>query len=274
MTVGLVCLPVLLNQFRLEMARWHLAVAVNTLEGMGETPIEQSLDNASAWVDDLSTLRDYWLLRVKTALKNDSEQVTEEVLLALQADPKNEPLVAFAAVKLEEQQDWYSAATLLEAGIRKSDQDKPEFLNRTAYYRSLAVRDLDQALEDINRALEQSPEEPAYRDTRAWVLFQMGNPIDALEDANFAVEKTSELGELDWLSQSLENLDRWLSRSRADDEEPKTLTRREAGDYLWAMGALRYHRIEILRALGREDEAQDDVQWLIDNNLPQDDQLM
>ena len=54
-------------------------------------------------------------------------------------------------------------------------------LNNYAYHFSLSGRNLDRALKMIVKAIDQSPDEPTYLDTYAWVLFVRGDYAKAKE---------------------------------------------------------------------------------------------
>lgn len=160
-------------------------------------------------------------------------------------------------------------------------------LNQLAYARSLAHVELDEALVDINRALELRTEgwpmnpiadEASLRDTRAWILFRMGKLEEALADAEFAV-KAFERPSL------LQKVSNWLievgsqtkpSQSETDAEPsgaPTYLTEKEVPREVWSLGVMRYHRAKILESLRRSEAAQADWDWLALHRLPPDDRL-
>lgn len=60
------------------------------------------------------------------------------------------------------------------------DQD-PELLNNYAYFLALADKDLDKALEMSEKAVTKVPDNPAYLDTYAWILFLKEDYEKALE---------------------------------------------------------------------------------------------
>lgn len=272
-TVALVAVPVAYDQSQAEIARWQLAAAANALDTPGGEP-EEYLARATAAVKSPEQLRDYWLFQTKRALKEtDSSKVVEVLREALAADPTHKRLARIAASELWERQEWEAQIEVLELLRQDGKHLASSELNQLAYARSLASLELDKALEDINAALEIAPNEPAYRDTRAWVLHKMGRPLEALEDAEFAIQKLEELERSDWMGGMLQRFERvWESTPEPAGSEA-TLSRRKGGEQLWTKGALYYHRARILDALGRTEEAQRDWDWLKKNRLPQDDQL-
>lgn len=59
--------------------------------------------------------------------------------------------------------------------------DDPEILNFTAYLWSERGINLDQALKFINIVIKQSPENPAFLDTKGWILHKLERNFEALQ---------------------------------------------------------------------------------------------
>jgi tetratricopeptide (TPR) repeat protein len=280
-TVLLATLPVVGKQYRKEMARWYLAAATNSVANNPQD-VDGYLQRAQQSVPDIHTLRDYWLFSVKRSIQETPEQTVDVVRQAIQQNGQNWGIGIYAGDVLYNQGDFKAAVDVLELAYDGPLRHNTMALNQLAYFRSLAAIDLDEALEDIEIALGLDPDNAAYRDTRAWVLFQMGKPLEALSDANFAIEALAPADEepadgvsSDWFSWN--DWLAWLDDSLAGRPEPRAqdriLSRREAGEELWGQGALYYHRARILEALGRIDEAEADYQWLRDHSLPTDDRI-
>ncbi len=267
---ALVATPVVLDRFRIELARWHLAAAANAVI-VGNTSPEAHLVRARTMVDDLESLRDYWLFRIKEALISAPQTAPEVLRQAVQADVKNAELTGYLAISLWEIDEFELQIEVLEFGRQYFRTVSTSTLNQLAYARALVSLDLHKALEDINAAIEVAPNKYEIRDTRGWILFKMGKPLEAIEDVDFAI-KELEKSE-GWLSRAMTWLEQSIPTSAADLPPDAVLTRQEAGETLWGKGALIYHRAKILDALGRADEAQADWQWLKDHNLPQDDRI-
>ncbi len=271
-TVALPLAPVIANQFRSEIARWYLAEATNRIKS--DKPTSTLVSQAQAWAQqDIEDLRDYWIFRAEQTLHDAPQEVAAVLRQAVEHDKSNFFLAHDYAERLAAGSYFEEAAQTLEVGTIPELKDEPLILNGLAYFRALAGIDLDRALEEIERALATNPKSAAMRDTRAWVLFKMGKPLDALEDANFAIEALQAEVPTHWLDQTLH----WLDENLAGPPEPsvpgRTLTRREAGEQLWGTGALYYHRAKILEALGRTDQAQADLLWLRQRHLPEDDRI-
>lgn len=270
-TIGLALAPVIADQFRPEVARWYLAEATNRI--VAERDNGHQLEQARRWAGNMSEMRDYWIFRAEQALADSPEDVAKVVAQAVAQNKLNFFLADSYSQRLADHRFFKEAVAVLEAGAIPELEDSPQHLNNLAYFRALAGIDLDQALVDINRGLESDPDSPGMRDTRGWVLFQMGNPLLALEDADFAVSAITPPADAGWLDRSLAWLESQVLTHREPQESNKTLTRREAGEQLWIRGTLMFHRAKILEALGRTEEAERDFQWLRERHLPTDDSI-
>lgn len=270
-TIGLAVAPVIADQFRPEVARWYLAEATNRIAANRDS--EHQIEQARRWADDVSEMRDYWIFRAEQALANSPKEVAPVIAQAVKRNKWNFFLADMYAQRLADQRYFREAVEVLKAGAIPELEDSPQRLNNLAYFRALAGIELDAALADINRALESDPEAAGMRDTRAWVLFQMGNPLAALEDADFAVSAVTPQRDAGWLDRTLAWLESLALAHREPSGETEVLTRREAGEQLWAIGTLYIHRAKILEALGRTEEAERDYEWLRERSLPTDESI-
>ncbi|MEO8268564.1 MAG: hypothetical protein ABI557_02520, partial [Aureliella sp.] len=181
-TIGLAAAPVIADQFRNEVARWYLAEATNRL--VADRDSSHQLKQARRWAESITDLRDYWIFSAEQALADSPKNVAAVIGAAVAHRKSNTFLASSYSERLASGRFFSEAVATLEAGqIPEIDVD-PEWLdqrlNNLAYFRALAGIDLDQALTDVNRVLARSPNAAGVRDTRAWVLFQMGNPQLAL----------------------------------------------------------------------------------------------
>lgn len=272
LTVALVVVPVLSNQLEAEVARWHIAAAANA-STLGKGTADEHLQKAENAFSDADQLRDYWLFEIKRGLIENPSSVYGIVERAIEKDKANVSLIPYAALGLWDREEFYEHVKVWELARKSGKRLSGEVLNQLAYSRSLAVRELDQALEDIDKALKSRPNEAAFRDTRAWVLFNMGRLSEALKDADFSVKSAEKAMQGDFVSRTVEALFGWLEPVANEQGDEKVLSREEAGERLWSIGALRYHRAKILEGLGRVEEAQKDWDWLEEHSLPKDDRL-
>jgi tetratricopeptide (TPR) repeat protein len=89
--------------------------------------------------------------------------------------------------------DFEQAIQAAQMAVGLAGDDDPDTLNHRAYIRALAGRDLKAALDDINRALEDSGQgSPEFLDTRGYILHLLGRQQEALDDLNIAIDATQE----------------------------------------------------------------------------------
>ncbi|MGL5094152.1 MAG: tetratricopeptide repeat protein, partial [Planctomycetia bacterium] len=81
--------------------------------------------------------------------------------------------------------------------LLKMNPNLDSALNGRAYTRALAKVDLDGALADVEQAMRIAGDEPAYVDTRGYILYLMGRPKDALADFNKVLDDPSVRARLD-----------------------------------------------------------------------------
>lgn len=335
-TLAIPVLPVLMQQVPAEISRWYMAAAVNALDFEEGDP-EIYLESARKWQQDLPNRLDYWVFRIVSAAKLKPDEVpgvlreadqhieaTEGLYLyaaqsLLKRSHLNEclqlmreasetadlPYVVYAQIALlvMEDSEFEAAIELLElSNIQRELGDAVylSHLNQLAYLRALNGRDLDQALEEIELALANTPASEsatraAFLDTRAWVLFGLERYPEALLDINKSISLET-VGLVAWLG-TIMGVDSSSNKTDSRSAEPGD-TEAELADGLDAdsmaaspakeltsdqaaqrdskarrLGPLYYHRAMILKAMGRDKAAERDFQWLRDNGLATDGSL-
>lgn len=143
-------------------------------------------------------------------------------------------------------QDWKAIDRLSQThGIPSRAQS----LNGLAYARAVGKLDLDEARKNVAQALELAPGEPAILDTRGYLWHLQGDNEKALPDMDVAV--TGMEDELTRIkSRPAERQRSMLSA----DVDLDGINRPEQG-----VAVVRYHRALVLKALGREKDAQKDL---------------
>ena len=262
--------------------------------------------------EEASKQRIYWLSLIYQDLLEVSEAKAVQTLQAAMAsnpeNPKFRELANQIAETLSLRDDFASTLEAHKLWLGEKFDRNANNLNSYAYARALAKVELDQALVDINEALGFYPNEPALRDTRAWVYYQLGRYEEAFADADFSVKAQETPSMTNWWDSTLESLletkelsstakqEAATDSSVASDEPvaaevtgiasegdqppivmldpPKNyLTRSQISASVWSLGVMRFHRAMILEKLGRSEDAEADWKWIEDNRLPPDERL-
>ena len=136
--------------------------------------------------------------------------------------------------------------------------------NGLAYAQALAEQELDDALQNVNRALEREPENAAILDTRAYIDYLQAKSLPT-DEANSRL--TDALQKMDI---AVKSMDRSLAQIgpsntgepkvvlRARDARPKALRDMDSNlaNLIRSNAVMHYHRALILEALQRKKEAQ------------------
>jgi tetratricopeptide (TPR) repeat protein len=136
---------------------------------------------------------------------------------------------------------------------RSGRPPRQEALNQLAYAQALAKIELDDALENANRALDLKPRDAHILDTRGYVRYARGELDDALSDLNEAVEG---------IDAQLEKVQPISSRDNPPLKEQSSSLREiqsEQSLLTEASAVIHYHRALVLAALDRKEEAEKDL---------------
>lgn len=255
-------LPVMRAELPLEVAKWHLASAANAVAFQDWDRAEKQLATAENWSRDIRLFPDFWGVYLQLSSSDPSNENSADSLIdklqeAIRENSENR-LAGNLVVKLLSDQGKFKEAleslklTYGEAGAEGAVQ-----WNQLAYYRALANTEIEQGLADIEKSLRQLPGEPSFLDTKAWLLYRQGKadkalPIINQSVASFQREIPQELREApknyDPAGLGIEPL------GKLPETVPKALVETTA--------VIRYHRMKILEALGREEEALKDYRTL------------
>jgi tetratricopeptide (TPR) repeat protein len=116
-------------------------------------------------------------------------------------------------------------------------------LNGLAYAQALGQLELDDALNNASKATQLAPGSGAIRDTRGYLLYLKGAYAAALEEMNLAVR-------------GMEAETAAAKRNRQPVAGPQFA---DLADLDRGVAVVRYHRALVLLALGRQDEAEEDL---------------
>jgi tetratricopeptide (TPR) repeat protein len=134
--------------------------------------------------------------------------------------------------------DAVSDATVVIELAGEQSPALPLLLNQRAYIRALgniSKEELEAGLKDIERAMEMTRDNPAYIDTRGYLLHLLGRHDEALRDMNRAIKLTASV------------------QGRVYRAEDAKKLRED-------LAVMFYHRGLIHEALGLKDQAEEDLQ--------------
>jgi tetratricopeptide (TPR) repeat protein len=246
---AIVLVPLLYHALPREIDRWHMALAVERrLEGDLEGAVrslsrvlENSPDN-----DELLRQRAEWRLELR-----DLEAALADITRALELNPRSEAglfLRSQVYQRLgrhdEALTDWRTLAeTNSGFGLTPAT-----ILNGRAYARAVAGVELEEALKDVERAIQLSAEDAALLDTRGFIHLLRGDTARALDDMNRAVELAERNHKL--MSDALH-----IGKPPVLDlREFKLTVARHAEN----VAVIRYHRALVYDELGEAEKAEAD----------------
>lgn len=253
--VGLVVFPLVRKALPLEYAKWQLAAAANAILRGDWPQAEAHLKAAEQSSTEVRTLPDYWGVYLKLVNGDPSRDDSTASLIAelreAIAENSQNRLAGNWLVELLSEQGRFDEA--LEAvKLTLGDEGPQDAIqrNQLAYYRSLAGVELEEALRDIDLALRELPGESSFLDTKAWILYRLKRFDEALGIINQA------------LQEMLPEVRKELREAPAD-YDPAGINADPLGklpndvskERMDLLAVIRYHRMKILEALGRDEEA-------------------
>jgi tetratricopeptide (TPR) repeat protein len=155
-----------------------------------------------------------------------TREAVDELSRAIAIDPANVEAFRLRGGVLGQLHRYEQAAADYGRVIELHPEDATAYNNR-AYNLALAGTQLEQALEDVEKALALGGPNEAFLDTRGYLLFLLGRPEEALNDLNAAVN---------------------LVRRQASRQ-----ARSDAGE-------IYYHRALVHQELGNRESAEQDFQ--------------
>jgi len=249
-----------------EIGRWHLAAALN-VRGTGEKDAAyQKLAAAIAWFPKSPALL---LQRAEWRLDDgERDEAFADCDRMLEVGGDRQEWLRAHAQFLQNAgefgravEDWKK---INELSQRSGTPSRPDALNGLAYAQSLAEVELDEALENVNQALElQTTNNDAILDTRGYIFHLKDQNIMALSDLDRAVK-----GLDPYVKPAREELAKEKAQPAEEDKlttsQPKTLVEIQShlgtrADQLAGVvrsaAVIHYHRALILAALDRQQEA-------------------
>lgn len=235
-----------------EIALWHLIAAQEERAAGQKTQAYDRLQSGFRWAPSNAGLllqRAVWRLE-----DGQHEAALTDVNSVVQLAPDDYQALLVRSQILQQLDrhaeaiaDWKTIDRLSQT---RGIPDRATALNGLAYARAVGKLDLDDALKNVNAALELEPKSPSILDTRGYLLHLQAKDEEALPDMNAAVSGMEEMFKL------IESQPKELQRSRfAADIDLDGINRPEQG-----VAVVRYHRALVLQSLGRAKDAQKDLQ--------------
>ena len=202
-TVALPVVPIAMDYFGPETsARWMLANAANEFDRGNVAQAQKLLEGAFEKSNEIISDKDFWrqFERIELSKEADTADLSPTKLWEEMIKRIDNPTVkANAAIEistiLSNRKKFEASAKLLQQYLPDREQRDPLANNQIAYMRALAGVDLEEALADVDKALESQQNE-SFLDTKAWVLHRLGRNEEALEVLDEAMKEI----ESTWLS--------------------------------------------------------------------------
>jgi len=231
---------------RQSIAEWLVQGAMRNLMVDDVDAALRDLDRAVAWCDASPEI---YMMRGQVRLeKNDIEGSLEDFTRLVELAPREAEAYLMRATALQRLQQHEGAIGDVNKAIEVNGEASAMLLNSRAYFRALAGTELDEALEDVEQAIDREGDNAAYLDTRGYILFLKGDHEKALKDMDRALN----LAERKRLSIAA------MVMGRQDPAMQRMYNRQKrASDH--EVAVMYHHRGEIQKALGNDGEAASDL---------------
>jgi tetratricopeptide (TPR) repeat protein len=248
-----------------EIGRWRLAEALRLREAGEKEAAYQRLTQAVGWFPksmELRLTRAEWLLA--DGKRDEALEAIDQMLTVAGSSVENlmihSQFLQTAGEFEKAVEDWKQLSRQSEVSGRPS---RANALNGLAYAQGLANIELDQALANVNKALEGEPANAAYLDTRGYIYYRQAKSQDDAESAELLAKA---LEDLDKAAKAIDGevakqtprIARQVSEpvQKALEARPKTLRDMVRGNQEnWIAAVMHYHRALVLESLGRTKEA-------------------
>jgi len=233
-----------------EIDRWHRALAI---ERQLEGDLEGAIRSLSRVIASSPDNDEHLLLRAKWQLKiRKLDAALEDATRAIELAPGNAQAYLVRSMiyqhlgrHAEALEDWNTLADRL---TRPGGIPSVYTLNGRAYARAVAGVELDEALAEIEQALERLPHDAAMLDTRGFIHYLRGDLDSALADLGRAVPQV----ELTY------NRMMMTLKTRGAGVLDLRQFKIQVEEYAENVAVIRYHRALVYDALHDADKAEED----------------
>jgi tetratricopeptide (TPR) repeat protein len=257
-----------ITQAPLEVGRWHLAKAIKLREDGQKAAAYLEL---SAAIDAFPKNPELLLQRAEWEIDDgEKEKAITDIDKCLEVAGTDVNWLQVHSLFLQNCREFQRAVDdwkkIERFSKRSGKPPRASALNGLAYAQALANVELDEALNNVDEALDLVPKEPALLDTRGFVLYRQGNYEDSLRDMDRAVKGMD--ADVDGVRQQYGDDAIKKPQGKVSLETvPRTLQELDSANRAWSKyeRAMRsaavghYHRALVLAALDRKEEAEKDL---------------
>lgn len=232
-------------KFRLAVGQYHAQQAINRVRVQDWDGAIAEVNQALSWNPNSGALL---FLRAQLHHEKADYQASltdvEQVLAIKPNDEQAQRLRSGLYYRLRRHREAAAAATEM---IERRIGDSADNLNSRAYSRAVGDFELEGALDDIDQALRDRPENASFIDTRGYVLFKLGRNQEALDELNRAIALTEK---------EREEFERRFAKNLVAEAKEEYDRRHKLFDEHLAV--MYHHRGEVHEKLGNADEAKKD----------------
>jgi len=246
-TLGLVLGPLLYAWFPKEISRWYVASAIETYRDGDQKGATADLDQALRWDSENSSA-----YRLRAAWRFDDGDYVgtlEDCNRAVELSPDDSRTYMQRSLALHHlgrhQEAIEDCKKLVKLHRRDSSYNRANMLNQLAYARALGNTELDEALEDVEKALELVGDNAPMLDTRGFIRYLQGDMESAKRDMDAAVEGIE--AELRQARDPIRSIDQ-----REFERQLKAVRQ--------SVAVVHYHRALVNDKVGQTDQAEQDRQ--------------
>jgi tetratricopeptide (TPR) repeat protein len=172
------------------IANWYLKRAEDRYLSDDLPGALADLDRAIGWMPDATALYEQRAHYRQKA--HDLEGSLEDYNRLLEINPNYAKAYIGRSVVYQRMERHREAIDDLTRAIQLRPKSDHALLNHRAYTRAIANMELEEALADIQHAIDQiAYEEPAYLDTRGYIYYLLDRHEEALQDMDRAVQLAS-----------------------------------------------------------------------------------